>query len=247
MDTLLLDLRYALRALRRAPGFTLVAVLTLALGIGTNTAIFSVINAVLLRPLAYAEPEQLVALRGMVEVRGGTEVQTSAPEFLNYKDDVQAIEDAAAIWAIPVNLTGDGRPERLQAGGVSYNYTEVLGVRPVLGRGFTAADAGGQIGYVALISWELYQRRFGGDPSVIGKSVLLDDDPISIIGVMPRGFRHPTDRGEASMELWVPVDYTNPDPNFVNNRRFRMLEIVGRLKAGTSVEQAQAELDGPAG
>ena len=243
MDTLLLDLRYAFRALRRAPGFTLVAVLTLALGIGTNTAIFSVINAVLLRPLAYQSPEQLVALRGLVDVRGVNDAGNSAPEFLNYRTDVPGIADAAAVWPININLTGFGTPERVQAAVVSDNYTQVLGVTPILGRAFTPEDDGGRIGYVALISYDLWQRRFGGEASVIGRTVRLDDDPITIIGVMPKDFRHPMERGASPMELWAPIDLANPDPNFVNNRSFRMLEVIGRLKPGVTPTEVQAQLD----
>ncbi len=243
VDTLLLDLRYALRGLLRAPGFALVAILTLALGIGANTAIFSVVDAVLLRPLAYADPQQLVALRGMVSVRGLVDVGSSAPEFKNFRDDVPALAGAAAVWPININFTGTGSPERLQAAVVSSNYASVLGVAPILGRDFTPADAGGKIGYVALISWDLWQRRFGGDSAVIGKVARLDDDPITIIGVMPRGFRHPLERGASPMELWAPIDLDNPDPTFVNNRRFRMLEVIGRLRPGVTTAQAQAQLD----
>lgn len=244
MNGLMQDIRYAFRALRATPGFTLAAALTLALGIGANTAIFSVVHAVLLRPLAYSEPEQLVALRGLVAVRGVTDVTSSAPEYVNYRDDVPSIADAAAIWPININFTGTGSPERLQAAVVSSNYTEVLGVKPILGRTFTPEDDGGHIGYVALISWDLWQRRFGGDSAVIGKVARLDDDPLTIIGVMPRGFRHPMERGISPMEVWAPIDLDNPDPNFVNVRRFRMLEVVARLKPGATVEKTQAELDG---
>jgi putative ABC transport system permease protein len=244
MSGFLQDLRYALRALRATPGFTVAAALTLALGIGANTAIFSVVHAVLLRPLGYAEPQQLVALRGLVAIRGVTEVTSSSPEYVNYRDDVPSIEDAAAIWPININFTGTGSPERLQASVVSSNYTDVLGVKPMLGRSFTPEDDGGRIGYVALISWDLWQRRFGGDSAVIGKVARLDDDPLTIIGVMPKGFRHPMERGVSPMEVWAPIDLDNPDPNFVNVRRFRMLEVVARLKPGATVEKAQAELDG---
>ncbi|HEY2805590.1 MAG TPA: ABC transporter permease [Gemmatimonadales bacterium] len=243
MENLLQDLRYAFRALRRSPGFTVVAVLTLALGIGANSAIFSVVDAVLLRPLAYAAPEQLVALRGMVNIRGLVDANSSEPEFRNFRDDVPAVASAAAVWPININLSGVANPERIQAAVVSYNYTNVLGVQPVLGRGFSREDTGGRIGYVALISWELWQRRFGGDSAVIGKVAKLDDDPITVIGVMPRGFRHPMERGASPMELWAPIDMDNPDTTFVNNRGARVFEVIGRLKPGVTVREAQAQLD----
>jgi putative ABC transport system permease protein len=244
MSILVQDLRYALRALRATPGFTIAAALTLAIGIGANTAIFSVVHAVLLRPLAYAEPDLLVAMRGLVSVRGVTDVTSSAPEYRHYRDDVGAIADAAAIWPININLTGTGTPERIQAAVVTSNYTDVLGVAPVLGRTFTPEDDGGRIGYVALISYDLWQRRFAGDSAVIGRTVRLDDDPMTIIGVMPQGFRHPMERGASPMELWAPIDLDNPDPNFVNFRRFRTFEVIARLQPGVTIAGAQAELDG---
>jgi putative ABC transport system permease protein len=243
MSTLVQDIRYALRTLARTPGFTLVAVLTLALGIGANTAIFSVVHAVLLKPLAYDEPGRLVSLNGLVSVRGPVDVTSSAPEYRNYRDDVPSIESAAAIWPISINLTGTGNPERIQAAVVSPNYTQVLGVEPLLGRTFTAQDHGGRIGYVVLISYDLWQRWYQGDSAAIGKVVRLDDDPMTIIGVMPKGFRHPLETGASPMEVWAPIDFDNPDPNFVNVRRFRMLEVVGRLKPDVSIAKAQGELD----
>ncbi len=243
MSSLTQDIRFALRTLLRTPGFTAVAVLTLALGIGANTAIFSVVNAVLLQPLAYPEPGELVSMHGLVSVRGTTDVTSSAPEFRNYRDDLPSMADAAAIWPISINLTGTGNPERIQAAVVSPNYTKVLGVEPLLGRTFTPQDHGGRIGYVVLISYDLWQRWYQGDSAAIGKVVRLDDDPMTIIGVMPRAFRHPLETGASPMEVWAPIDFDNPDPNFVNVRRFRMLEIVGRLKPNVTVAQAQSELD----
>ena len=243
MDTLMQDLRYAARTLLRAPGFTLVAILTLALGIGANTAIFSVVRAVVLKPLSYEEPQQLVALRGLVTVRNVIDIGSSAPEYRDFRDRVPSIREAAGVWPININLTGEGSPERIQAAVVTTNYTRVLGVEPILGRAFNPDDDLGKIGYVALISYDLWQRRFGGDSTVIGKKVRLDDDPMTIIGVMPRGFRHPMERGSSPMELWAPVNLDNTDPNFVNVRGFRMLEVIGRLKPGATVAGAQAEVD----
>jgi putative ABC transport system permease protein len=243
MNSLTQDIRFALRTLLRTPGFTFVAALTLALGIGANTAIFSVVNAVLLRPLGYREPGQLVAMRGLVSIRGVQDVTNSAPEYRNFRDDVPSLANVAAVWPISINLTGFGTPERIQAAVVSHNYTQVLGVAPILGRTFTPEDDGGRIGYVALISYDLWQRRFNGDSAVIGQTVRLDDDPMAIIGVMPRGFRHPLDRGGSTMELWAPIDLDNTEPNFVDFRRFRMLEVIGRLKSDASVAKAQGELD----
>jgi putative ABC transport system permease protein len=244
MDALWRDLRFALRGLGRAPAFTVVAVLTLGLGIGANTAIFSVINTVLLRPLAYADPDRLVALTSSLSARGLADVAASAPEVNDYAREVDAFQGVAAAWPISINLTENGEPERISAAVVSPNFFSLLGVAPVLGRDFTRDDTGGHIGYVAVISYELWQRRFGGERSAIGKTVRLDDDPITIIGVMPKGFRHPIESNASPLELWAPVDLTDPDPQFVNNRQARVLTAVARLKPGHTIGEAQRALDG---
>ncbi len=237
------DLRFAARGLWRSPGFTAITVATLALGIGANTAIFSVVNAVLLRPLAYRDPAQLVALRGVVEVRGLNDVRNSAPEYQDFRGEIPALADVAAAWPININLTALGDPERIQAAVVSSNYFQVLGAAPALGRDFTADDDQGRIGYVVIISWDLFQHRFGGDRSVIGKTVRLDDDPMTIVGVMPPGFRHPLENGASPMEVWCPVELGNTDPQFIGDRRARVFEVIGRLKPGVTVTEAQAQLD----
>ena len=242
MSALLQDLRYAVRSLLRSPGFTAVAALTLALGIGANTAIFSVVNAVLLRPLSYGQPEQLVSLRAKLTSRNATDILISAPEYADLRRQVPALRDVAAIWPINANLTGSNQPERIQAAGVSANYFDVLGVGPLLGRDFTKADDAGRVGYVALISWDLWQHRFGGDSGVVGKTVRLDDDPITVIGVMPRDFRHAMESGASPMELWVPVALDSPDPEFVNDRDTRVFDLFGRLRPGATLEELQAQL-----
>ncbi len=162
MDTFWRDLRFAVRGLGRSPGFTLVAVLTLALGIGANTAIFSVVNAVLLRPLSYAQPNQLVSVRAKLTGRNRNDVPMSEPEYRDITTGIPSIRSLAAVWPININLTGLGEPERIQAAVVSFNYFAVLGTAPILGRDFTKADDQGRIGYVTLISYDLWQRRFGG-------------------------------------------------------------------------------------
>jgi putative ABC transport system permease protein len=242
MDTLWRDFRFALRGLTRSPGFTAIAVLTLALGIGANTAIFSVVNAVLLRPLSYAQPDQLVSIRARLTGRGRSDVPMSQPEYHDLLSGVPAFRDISAIWPININLTGGGEPQRIQAAVVSTNYFSLLGTAPVLGRDFTKADDIGHIGYVALISYDLWQHRFGGDRGVIGKTVHLDDDPITIIGVMPKGFRHPVESGASPMEVWAPVSLDNPDTNFVNLRRARVFDLIGRLKPGATLDDLHSQL-----
>ena len=244
MDALWRDLRFAIRGLARSRGFTLIAALTLALGIGANTAIFSVVNAVLLRPLSYSRPDQLVSVRANLVGRNRRDVPMSEPEYRDISTGVPALHDLAAIWPININLTGLGEPERIQAAVVSYNYFSLLGTAPILGRDFTKADDQGKIGYVALISYDLWQHRFGGERTVIGKTVHLDDDPITIIGVMPRGFRHPVESGASPMELWAPIALDNPDTNFVNTRGARVFDLIGRMQPGATLDQTRAQLAG---
>lgn len=242
MSALLQDLRYAFRSLLRSPGFTAVAALTLALGIGANTAIFSVVNAVLLRPLSYNKPEQLVALRAKFKGGHRDGVPMSAPEYQDLLREVPALSDVAAIWSISINLTGSDQPARIQAAAVSANYFKLLGVAPVLGRDLTKADDAGRLGYVELISWDLWQHRFGGSPDVIGKRVRLDDDPMTIIGVMPRGFRHPIENASSPTELWGPIAMDNPDTAYINNRTWRVFDLFGRLQSGATLDDLGAQL-----
>jgi putative ABC transport system permease protein len=242
MDALWRDLRFALRGLARTPGFTAIAVLTLALGIGANTAIFSVVNAVLLRPLAYTRPDQLVSIRAAMSGRGRTDVPISQPEYHDIQREVPALRDIAAIWPININLTEVEEPERIQAAVVSSNYFSLLGVAPALGRDFTKADDQGRIGYVALISYDLWRRRFHGDRAVLGKTFRLDDDPFTVIGIMPKGFRHPVESGASPVELWAPIALDNPDTTFVNVRGQRVFDIIGRLQPGSTLEELHAQL-----
>jgi predicted permease len=241
MNEIFLDLRYAVRTLLRSPGFTAVATLTLALGIGANTAIFSVVNAVLLRPLSYHEPEQLVSLRTKLTGSDRNDL-LSAPEYQDLLREVPALGDVAAIWPISVNLTGFGRPERIEAAAVSTNYFKLLGVSPIVGRDLTKSDDAGRLGYVELISWDLWQHRFGGSPGVIGRTVRIDDDPMTIIGVMPRDFRHPFESASRPTELWGPIALDNPDTAYINNRSWRVFELFGRLKTGATLEDLRAQL-----
>ena len=237
------DVRFAARGLARSPAFTAIAVLTLALGIGANTAIFSVVYSVLLRPLAYAEPEQLISIRAGFAGNGLKDVPASQPEYQDYLREVGALEDLTAIYPININLTGLGEPQRIQAAVVSDNYFRLLGVAPALGRDFSPGDDGGRIGYVIIISHDLWRQRFGGDPGIIGKTVRLDDDPMTVIGIMPNGFRHVLESGASPMEVWAPIALDNPDPNFFNQRNARVYDLIGRLKQGKSVEDARSGLD----
>ncbi len=154
-----------------------------------------------------------------------------------------ALEDLAAVYPININLTGLGEPQRIQAAVVSDNYFRLLGVKPALGRDFTKEDDIGRIGYVTIISHDLWRQRFGGDPGIIGKTVRLDDDPMTVIGIMPRGFRHALESGASPMEVWAPISLDNPDTNFLNVRGARVYDLIGRLKPGKTVEDARSEIE----
>ena len=233
MDSLLQDLRYAVRSLLRRPGFAAVVVLTLALGIGANTAIFSVVNAVLLRPLPYADPERLVMVWGRYADFGRT--STSLPDFVDWKAGATSFAQMAARHNAVFNLTGDGEPEQLTADRVTANFFPTLGVRPQLGRAFLPEEekVGGDDDVVVL-SHGLWQRRFGGDPRIVGREVTLSGRPFTVIGVAPRDFRFLRD-----VDLWAPARMDT-----VGQRRAEYLTVFGRLKPGVTVQQAGAELAG---
>jgi putative ABC transport system permease protein len=230
------DLRYALRILLKNPGFTVVATLALALGIGANTAIFSIVNAVLLRPLPLREPEQLVAIFGAF--RGGAQLASVSPaDFKDYRDQNQVFEQLAAAQSVsvPVSLTGSGEPERLTGARVTANYFEALGIRPGLGRGFVSSDEQEGEHQKVVLSHGLWLRRFGGDSNAVGKKIILDGKPYTVVGVMLSDFRFPR-----LVDLWAPLALNSPR---MNTRGAHFLRPVARLKRGVTLAQAQAEVN----
>jgi len=242
MQTLIQDLRYGARMLRKNPGFTLIAVITLALGIGANTAIFSVVNAVLLRPLQYAGPERLVQVWQNFPQSGANQVTVSAPEFLDYKDQNRVFERMAAFRPQGFTLTGGAEPERIFGLRVSADLFPLLGVAPALGRAFLPEED--QIGgpRAVILSHGLWQRRFGSDTTLIGKSLTLDGESFMVVGVMPPGFQFPPQA--LQNELWANLPL---DANDLNRRGWRPLGVIARLKSGVSPDQANAELKAIAG
>jgi putative ABC transport system permease protein len=239
MDRLLHDVRYAARMLAKSPAFTAVAVLTLGLGIGANAAIFSVVNAVLLRPLPFPEPERLVAVwtpqpKRSSAIRGSS----SYPDFADFRDQSTSFEALAAFRQRGYTLSTRNGAERVAGGRVSWSLLSVLGVAPPLGRDFTAEDdrLGGP--RVALLAHGLWQRRFAADPGIIGASITLDGEPHIVLGVLPAGFRFDFDLNTA--ELFTPLTLDGKDA--IEERGQHYLRIVGRLKPGTTSEQARAEL-----
>lgn len=239
MDTLLQDLRYAARTLARSRGFTLVAVLTLALGIGANSAIFSVVNAVLLRPLPFAEPDRLDRIYSSIE--GFGDVYVSPPDFLQMQEATRAYERLAAYTFSSPNVTGEGDPVRLNGASVSAPFFDVLGVHPALGRTFAADESEPGRDRVAVLGHALWQERFAGSPSVLGRTIQLNGRPYEVIGVMPRGFHYPGER-----ELWTPLEY---DQGFRDdgNREAYYLTVIGRRKPGVTVGEGTADLAAIAG
>ncbi len=235
METLAQDVRYAVRRLLKSPGFSLVAIVTLALGIGANSAIFSVVNTVLLRSLPYAEPDRLVML---FNSRGeNPHFPASAPNFLDFRDQTQLFSGAAAYGATrDFNLVGIGDPTRLRGTPVSAEIFDVLGVRPELGRAFRAEENEPGAGAVVVLSHSVWQQYFGSDPQVIGRTISLDGVTRTVVGVMPAGFDYPRES-----TLWTPLEY---DAAFRDNanRGAHYLGVVARLKPGVTVERADAEM-----
>ena len=240
MNTLLQDLRYGVRMLRRNPVFTAVAIITLALGIGANTAIFSVVNAILLRPLPYKDPDRLAVLWAKNEQKGLTERPVSYPNYVDWRDQNQVFEELAAIRPEPLSLTDGGEPERVSGVRVTTNLLSLLGVEPARGRDFLPEEAKPDKALVAVISYGLWQRRYGGDPNLIGRTVTLDTKPYTIIGILPAWLKYPgVDAPAAGAEIWIPLLPLSSE----QNRSFANMRILGRMKAGVSLTEARAKMD----
>jgi predicted permease len=242
METLLQDIRYGSRMLVKKPTFTIVAVLTLALGVGASTAIFSIVNAVLLRSLPYRDPDRLVRIyfnNPGVGLRG---VQFSVPEFDDLRTQTDVFEDVSVIVFGPTNLTGAKQPEHLEMMEVSPNYFSMLGATPELGRLFGHQDFALGFAPAVVISDALWRRSYGADPGVLGRSLRLDNDLYTIVGVLSPGFRNPGSTIPA-VEVWVTCGFSG-DPFPASARGLRILPgAIGRLKPGLTLAQAQARLD----
>src|SRR5215213_1271746 len=244
MNTFLNDLRYAARMLRSNLGFTLVAVLTLAFGIGANTAIFSVVNAVVLRPLPFSKPEQIVLLRDDLTGRQIEDVGMSVDELKDLQERSGVFQQVSAVWPVDANLTGSERPERIELLAVSPNYFELLGANAQLGRVFGPEEQQAE-GFAegVVISDGLWKRLFGSDRNILGRKVYADTDLYTIIGVMPPEFRHPGKTLRNEVDMWATAGFS-ANPFGPPVRAQRMLPgAIGRLKDGTDVKQAQAKLD----
>jgi putative ABC transport system permease protein len=238
METLLQDVRYGVRVLFKQPGFTLIAVIALALGIGANSAIFSVVNAVLLQPLPYKDPEQMALIWHKYPHLNLEQASISPPSYIEYRDMTSAFEQVAAGTSWSVNLTGTGEPERVDAALVSANFFPTLGIEPERGRNFTAEEDQPGKNCVVIISAGLWKRRFGSDPDIVGKSITLNGGSYDVIGVMPAGFAFMRD----NIDLWSPIAFT-PEQLAPNMHGSEYLIVVARLKQGLTLGQAQTEMD----
>ncbi|MGE3435833.1 MAG: ABC transporter permease [Blastocatellales bacterium] len=236
MRTLMQDLRYGARMLMKQPGFTFVAIVTLALGIGANTAIFSVVNAVLLRPLPYEESERLVVLHETNPQQGRDEMNISYPNFTDWRARSQSFEQMAAFRSGGIILTGKNEPARLQATVVSADFFALLRVKPLRGRAFLPEEDKVGGAPVVVVSHAFWQSRFGGDENLVGQQITLNGKSNTVVGVMPPGFVFPA--GDET-EVWMPL---GPLADQMQNRAVHVLIALGRLKQGVELRQAQAEL-----
>ena len=242
LETFAQDVRYALRTLRKSPGFAAVAVLTLALGIGANTAIFSIVDAVLLRPLPFKDPSRLVMLWEGIPAIGFSKVTASAPDIMFYEGQQKSFDAIGAFQNKAVDISGGaGEPERVIAARVSASIFPMLGVSPLIGRTYTDAEDKSRANVVVL-SYGLWRRRYGADRNIVGKSVAIDRVPYTVLGVMPKSFVFPLNGPKGSDEpadLWAPMAFTQQElTNWGNQFNYNVL---GCLKSGVTVAQAQTE------
>lgn len=236
MQTLWQDLRYGVRMLAKSPGFTAIAVLTLALGIGANTAIFSYLNAWLIKPLPYPQSDRLFILESHDKKRGWTsESLSSTASFLDFQKQNTSFDQTVGWTSWNFNLTGDGTPALIEGGRVSWNYFDVLGARPILGRTFTQDEDGPSAQHVAILSQGLWQSRYASDPKIIGRNIKIDGEAYNVVGVMPGAFQLPL-MGVAN--LWTPLSLTDKDRA---DRGSSWFSAFGRLKPGVTHEQASVE------
>jgi putative ABC transport system permease protein len=257
-DRLAQDVQYALRALRKTPGFTAVVVATLAVGLGMNTAVFSIVNAVMLRSLPYRQPDRLVSLWEEANKReemgtfhssghdlgkAGSRQRTTvaAANLVDYRKGTNAFEELAGVEAAQMNLTGNGSPERLSGERVTAGYFSALGVTPEIGRTFTVEEDRPQADAVAVVSHDFWRRRLGGDTAVLSRTLILDARVYQVIGVMPRGFQAATQFGQvAPVEYFVPAAYSKEQ---LASHGDHDINVVGRLKNGVSLATAQQQLE----
>src|SRR5438094_1917679 len=234
LEELRQDARYALRVLGRGRGFVVVSALTLALGVGADTAIFSVVRGVLLRELPYADPDRLVAVASVIN---GSPTAVSPPDFLDWRAQSKSFSGIAAHFLSTTNLTGSGEPERLTQARVSANFFDVLGVKPALGRAFVAGEDERSAPRVVVLSDGLWRRRFGADRTIIGRTILLDDSPTTVVGIAAPQFRMP-----AGVDLWLTTRFDERDVA-PTSRGARWIQVIGRLAPPATLAAARGEMN----
>jgi putative ABC transport system permease protein len=235
MENLRGDIRYAFRNLLRRPGFTLIAVITLALGIGANTAIFSAINALLLKPLPFPELDRVVAIWDKLPSRGVLHNEVAAANYFDWQSQNQSFEQLALFRWWSANLAGVDTPERIQGFLVTANYLDAIGMKPIMGRNFSPEENQPGKDTVAIITHSLWQRRFGGDPNIINKTITINSIVRTVVGVMPERFNFPK-----GAEIYAPLQVT---PELIKSRGNHSYYVIGRLKPGVSMATAQADID----
>jgi predicted permease len=243
IETLLQDLGFALRMLRKSPGFAVIAILTLAIGIGANTALFSVVNGVLLNPLPYAQPDRLVAL--YTHAYQFDKASISYPNFLDWSRENHSFSSLASFRGETFTMTGMGEPERLRADMVSATFFPLLGVNPILGRNFDEKEDQLGAAPVALISEGLWKRKFGSVPDIVGKSIRLDGNLYTVTGVISANFHYQNNNYTSNAEVYVPIGQWN-NPLFRDRRTGMGMDAVGRLKPGVTLAQANSDMSGVA-
>src|SRR5215831_15878022 len=234
------DLKFALRQIRKSPGFTALAIITLAIGIGLNTAIFSLINDLFLRALPFKEPSRVVHFFGGDKSRDFEDIGVSAPRYQHFRDGQAVFEGLAAENIFPFTLTGLGDPVQVFGGRLTSNYFDLLGVHPILGRNFLPQEEEGAD--VAVVTKNFWQKRLGGDPNVIGRSIILDGTPHTIVGVLP-SMPAAWFGANPTAEVWTTKPFQLP--GFSHEQLMRgsfFLRVVGRLKPGVTVQQARTAL-----
>lgn len=236
MESIIKDIRYGIRGLWKRPAFTAVAVITLALGIGANAAIFSVVNAVLLKPLRFKDPEKLVIVWEEASFAGFPQNTPAPANYADWKAQAQSFEGMAATASLSFNITGDGDPERVEARGVTADFFPLLGIPPSIGRSFSPEEDTPGTNKVAVLSYPLWQSRYGGDQAILNSPIQLNGEKYTVIGVMPAGFQFI----DPDVRLWVPLALDKED---LANRGGHYLTVVGRLKANISASQAQVEMN----
>src|SRR5262245_57132476 len=248
MENLIHDLRFGLRTLLKNPGFTAVAIITLALGTGVNSAIFSVVNALLLRPLPYAQPDRLALIWGKTATSSRDAI--SYPDFREYRDQSQLLEQLATFAYDDFTITSGDEPEHVQGAIVSANYFEMLGINFTRGRGFRLNEDQAGAERVVIVSDALWKSRFGSDPNLIGQTIQLNGGPFTVVGIAPPSFQSPFP--EDKPQLWTPFSFDGADrlrlpsnisPEGLNDRKNRFLVFLGRVKQGVTISQAQTELE----